>query len=150
MNLKINKVPFEEWALAYADFLRKSVHNGEEIAMAFFPRSDMQGKWAKAKDDEMFMISLDEIRADSPIEMNLYLYLPKNNKYCLYTPKHGRFSQTQKERLIRQGVTHLHAMKLDMEDFKRYRAQNFLNEKIDDFNQKSSNLGAENKNKKAS
>lgn len=150
LNLKINKVPFEEWALAYADFLRKSVHNGEEIAMAFFPRSDMQGKWAKAKDEEMFMISLDEIKPDTPIEMNLYLYLPKNNKYCLYTPKHGRFSQTQKERLMKQRVTHLHAMKLDMEDFKRYRAQNFFNEKIDDFNQKKSESSTEDKNKKAS
>ena len=40
MSLNIKKVDFEDWALEYADFLRKSVHDGEEIAMAFFPFAD--------------------------------------------------------------------------------------------------------------
>ncbi len=136
MPVKIREVPFEDWALAHAEFLRKSVHNGEEIAMAFFPRRDLKAKLLDCSDSEMAAIHIDELSADVQVEFNVYIYLPRNNKYLLYTPCGGTFFSTQKNRLVNQGVSHLHILRMEQASLDKYRAQNFLNNKIDEFESK--------------
>ena len=138
MKMKIREVPFEDWALAHAEFLRKSVHNGEEIAMAFFPRTDLRAKLIDCGDAEMAAVSINELTADVPVEFNVYIYLPRNNKYLLYTPCGGTFFSNQKNRLVSQGVEHLHILRMELEGFDKYRAQNFLNDKIAEFEAKES------------
>jgi hypothetical protein len=139
MQMKIKKVDFEDWALEYADFLRKSVHKGDEVAMAFFPRSDAAVEIKESAAQEMGSVSLKEIEPDKPVECNLYVYLPANNKYVLYTPKGGTFYGAQKDRLEKQGVKDLHILKAEVQDMTKYKAQNYLNNLIDQHqtNQKS-------------
>lgn len=136
MPIKVKEVPFEDWALEHADFLRKSAHNGEEIAMAFFPRRDLKVKLLDCSDEEMAAIHIDELSSDIPVEFNVYIYLPRNNKYLLYTPCGGTFMTNQKERLISSGVSHLHILRLELAGLDKYRAQNFLNDKINQFQAK--------------
>lgn len=139
MQMKIKKVDFEDWALEYADFLRKSVHKGDEVAMAFFPRQDAAVEIKESAAQEMGSVSLKEIEPDKPVECNLYVYLPANNKYVLYTPKGGTFYGAQKDRLEKQGVKDLHILKAEVQDMTKYKAQNYLNNLIDQHqtNQKS-------------
>ncbi|MFV3410117.1 hypothetical protein ACNH6C_16015 [Bdellovibrio bacteriovorus] len=136
MQLKIKEVPFEEWALEQAEFLRKSVHEGNEVAMAFFPRSDVKTTFGDSADEEMASIHLNELAGDVAVEFNVYIYLPKNNKYVLYTPRGSKFFNVQKQRLQNQGVSNLHILKAEIQDLDKYRAQNFLNDKILDFEAK--------------
>lgn len=136
MQLKIKEVPFEDWALEQAEFLRKSVHNGHEVAMAFFPRQDIKITTGDSSDEEMASIHLNELAGDVAVEFNVYIYLPKNNKYVLYTPRGSKFFSVQKQRLQSQGVSNLHVLKAEIQDLDRYRAQNFLNEKIQLFEEK--------------
>ncbi|QDK37090.1 hypothetical protein [Bdellovibrio sp. NC01] len=136
MPIKVKEVPFEDWALEHADFLRKSAHNGEEIAMAFFPRRDLKVKLLDCSDEEMAAIHIDELSSDIPVEFNVYIYLPRNNKYLLYTPCGGTFMHNQKERLVNSGVSHLHILRLELAGLDKYRAQNFLNDKINEFQAK--------------
>lgn len=133
MKLRIRQVPFEDWALEKAEFLRKSIHNGHEVAMAFFPRQDLQGQVGSSAAEEMATIRLSEIMNDTVLEFNAYVYLPKNDKYVLYTPRGAVFYGVQKERLQKQGIQNLHVFKEDLEDVTRYRAQNYLNSKIDEY-----------------
>jgi hypothetical protein len=136
MDLKIKQVPFEDWALEYAEFMRKSIHDGNEVAMAFFPRQDIKTKYEDSHAEEMASIKIDEFIGDITVEFNVYIRLPRNNKYVLYTPRGGVFYNKQKERLQSQGVSQLHIMKVDLQDVDKYRAQNFLNEKINEFEEK--------------
>jgi hypothetical protein len=133
MNLKIKQVPFEDWAIEYAEFLRKSVHKGDEVAMAFFPHANVKANFSDSASDDMLAVSLEDLKEDTPVEFNLYVYLPANQKYILYTPRGGKLYGKQKEKLAQQGVSHMHMMKNDVQDFNKYRAQNYLNGKIEEF-----------------
>lgn len=136
MDLKIKQVPFEDWALEYAEFMRKSIHDGNEVAMAFFPRPDIKTEYQESHAEEMASIKIDEFQGDTNVEFNVYIRLPRNDKYILYTPRGGMFYNNQKERLRNQGIMQLHIMKAELPDVDKYRAQNFLNEKITDFEEK--------------
>lgn len=133
LSIKVREVPFEKWALSDADFLRKSVHNGEEVAMAFFPRVDIKASFKETEDSEMAAVSINELIPNSPVEFNIYIHLPRNNKYVLYTPCGGTFFANQRDRLKQQGISHLHILKLELSGLDKYRAQHFLNEKIHNF-----------------
>jgi hypothetical protein len=130
LGMKIQEVDFQDWALEQADFLRKSVHNGEEIAMAFFPAANVETELEESVSKKMLQMKLDELREDSPLEFDLYIYMPENNKYLLYTPQGTPIYGKQKTRLQSHGVTHMHLKKESLRDVKKYRAQNFLNDKI--------------------
>lgn len=132
-DLEVKLVPFEDWASEYAEFMRKSVHDGSEVAMAFFPRKDIKTIVASSYNEKMASIKINQFQADTPVQFNLYIHLPRNNKYVLYTPKGGVLYGDQKERLENQGVADLHVMKEDLAQLEKYRAENFLNEKISEF-----------------
>lgn len=133
MNIKIKQVPFEDWAMDCAEFLRKSVHNGDEVAMAFFPYAEAKVVLQESHNSEMAAVQLKDLEPDKPVEMNLYVYLPHNQKYVLYTPRGSKLYGKQKEKLTHQGVTHMHMLRAETEDLNKYRAQNYLNGKIAEF-----------------
>lgn len=144
MQLKVKRVDFEGWALEYAQFLRKSVHKGDEVAMAFFPFADVKTKVGESAQANMVSIKTDDVQTEVPLEFNMYIYLPSNKKYVLYTPQGGIFLSEQKARLTRQGVTQMHIQKDDVQNLSKFRAQNHLNSLITDFEKKD-----EKKKKKA-
>lgn len=131
MDMKIQEVDFTDWALEQAEFLRKSVHEGDEIAMAFFPTQEsLDLTLEDSLDEKMVMINLSELKEDVDLEFDLYIYMPENNKYLLYTPEGRPFYGKQKNRLEEKGVSQMHLRKESTHNVKKYRAQNFLNEKI--------------------
>lgn len=133
MNLKLEEVAFEDWAIEQADFLRKSIHDGNEIAMAFFPTKDTSVKLEESVSEKMLMVNIDELKDDTIVEFDLYIYMPENNKYILYTPQGRTLYGKQRGRLVEKGVSHMHLRKESAHNVKKYRAQNYLNEKIQSF-----------------
>jgi hypothetical protein len=134
LSMKIQEVDFTEWALQEAEFLRTSVHNGDEIAMAFFPTNDLEVKLEVSASEKMVKLSIDDLKEDAVVEFDLYIFMPGNNKYLLYTPQGMRFYGNQKNRLREKGVSHIHLRKESASSVKKYKAQNFLNEKIESYN----------------
>lgn len=130
MEIKIQAVDFMDWSIEQAQFLKKSVHNGREIAMAFFPHKDMKTTFEVGKDN-MIQLQLSELKADAPVEFDLYIYMPENDKYILYTPEGGNLYGGQKKRLEEKGVKHMHVKDTAMQGLKKYQAQNYLNDQID-------------------
>jgi len=130
LDLQIREVEFEGWALDQAEFLKKTVHGSDEIAMAFFPSEETQLKLEKSVSESMFKVSLKELKGDARVEFDLYIYLPENQKFLLYVPEGNVFFSHKKDRLIEKGVSHMHLRKESAIGVKRYLAQNFLNEKI--------------------
>ncbi len=135
MEIKIQSVDFIDWSIEQAQFLKKSVHNGREIAMAFFPHKEMKTTF-EVSEDKMIKLQLDELKADVPVEFDLYIYMPENNKYILYTPEGGNLYGGQKKRLESKGVKHMHVRDTALQGLKKYQAQNYLNEQIDIYKDK--------------
>lgn len=136
LEIKIKTVEFEDWALEQADFLKKSVHNGDEVAMAFFPTKKTAPDTKESAREDMLQINIDDLHGDIQVLFDVYVYLPANNKYVLYTPKGGTFMANQKDRLKGKGITHMHMKKEEISSAKKYTAQSYLNNKVDEFNQK--------------
>jgi hypothetical protein len=140
-DLKIKEVDFEPWALEYAEFLKTSVHKGNEIAMAFFPLRPISPVLETSNHPDMFKLSIHDLRGDRRIEFALYMQLEANKKFILYTPKGGTFYTKQLERLKTQGVTHMHVPKEDAPAVAKYHAENHLNSLIEDFEEKQRHFG---------
>lgn len=133
MLVTLKKVDFKGWADAEAEFLRKSEHNQEEVSIAFFPRTNIHPHFEDSPDVKMVKIKMEDLKPDVPVDFNLYIYLEENQKYVRYTAKGNKFQAHQKERLERQGLKHMHVFKTEIAGFNKYRAQNYLNDKIDSF-----------------
>jgi hypothetical protein len=133
MDIVIKPVDFQNWALEYAEFLRKSVHNGDEVAMAFFPIQKPTAEVGESASTDMASVKLDDLVVNVPLEFNLYMYMPVNQKYVLYTPKGSRLYQEQKSRLEGKGIKDLHMLRAEVQDLSRFKAQNHLNSMIDQF-----------------
>ncbi len=130
MQLKLQEVDFTAWTLEQAEFLKKSVHDGDEIAIAFFPTKIKDDELKASVSKKMLMIQLNDLESDAVVEFDLYIFMPENNKYLLYTPQGRPFDGKQKDRLKTKGVTHMHLKNEAAPSLKKYRAQNFLNDKI--------------------
>lgn len=133
ISLNLQEVEFEAWAFEQAEFLRKSIHEGDEIAMAFFPSSDTKVRIEDSVSEKMVKMTLDDLKDDTTVEFDLYIYMPENNKYLLYTPQGRPIYKDQKSRLTQKGVTHMHLRKESVSQVKKYKVQNFLNDKIEMF-----------------
>lgn len=138
LHLKIKEVDFEGWALDYAEFLKKSVHNGDEIAMAFFPYAEARTRTGRSAKEDMVSISLREITSDVFLDFNVYLYLLKNDRYVLYTPKGGILYHHQKDKLLQQNIESLHVLRSDLQAVTALKAQSFFNDKVDQFESRKS------------
>ena len=135
LDIKLKPVEFEPWALEYADFLRTSVHKGDEIAVAFFPRRPVHVSLENSYHRDMAKIRLLDLKGDREVNFDLYIYLETNKKYVLYTPQGGVFYQKQMDRLKQQGYTHMHVPKSASDQVTKYSAQNYLNDLVDAFDQ---------------
>ncbi len=131
LQLQIKRVNFEAWALEQAEFLKKSLHQGDEVAMAFFPFADVKNQVGESAHQSMVSVSIQEVESNISLEFNLYLYLAANRKYILYTPVNGILYAEQKERLLKGGLERFHIAKTDVEKLSKFKAQNRLNALID-------------------
>lgn len=138
MDVKIRSVNFEEWAIEKAEFLKKSTHGGNEVAMAFFSAHKTSPTFGESVAADMLSIDIDDLASDSPVSFDVYVYLPSNNKYLLYTPKNSSFLSSQKVRLKAKGIDKMHAKKDSVEEIQKYHAENFLNHSIMDFENNNS------------
>lgn len=127
LYLKLKQVPFVRWASARAEFLNRASHEGQEVAVAFFPRADLRYLYEQCQDEaSMAKIGIEQIVAEQPVEFNLYLKLSLNKRYILYTPRGGHVSQQQMERLKRGGLLDFHVQMKELSQVERYCAQNYL------------------------
>ena len=136
LELKLEPVSFKSWARTHAEFLQRAAHQGTEIALAFFPSQNTQVKVVGADNKNMLAIDLSELKEDTRMEFDVFLHLPGNEKYILYTPEGQVLQATQKGRLQQRGVSSFHIRKESMHQVKKYKAKNFLNSLVREFKNK--------------
>lgn len=136
MSLKMTEVAFEDWAVEQAEFLKSTMHKGQELAVAFFPDNTRFAELQEQTKLKKYELSIDELRGDLVVEFDLYLHLEKNDKLLLYTPQGKPFYANQKDRLKTKGISNLYINQDSANDLKKYRVQNYLNDKIAEFKNK--------------
>lgn len=132
-HFNIRPVAFESWALECANFLRKSIHDQNEIAMAFFPTEETKIRWQESLREDMVKVSIHDVVCDLVLQFDVYLHLPLNDRYILYTPRGGIFYQKQKEKLVKKGIADFHILKEAVPLATGLKIQTFLNESIDEW-----------------
>jgi hypothetical protein len=137
MEITIRPVYFEAWAVEKAEFLKKSVHQGSEIALAFFPVDRVKPNIGPSKSEDMISVDIDDLVDDTPVSFDVFIHFPVNNKYILYVPKGRTFNTAQKQRLKAKGVTQMHTNKDATSEVNRYHVQNTLNESIERLDKKA-------------
>ncbi|MCX7978388.1 MAG: hypothetical protein N2578_05235, partial [Bdellovibrionaceae bacterium] len=130
-------VNFIAWAYRDAAFIRRAVHSGVEVAMAFFhgeisfsgPRKNQEGK--------MRPIRLEELDSQQVLEFDLYLRLELNNRFIKLVREGDTLESHRKNRLALKGIGELFFCEEDREKVDRYRAENYLRQRIAEFNSSS-------------
>jgi hypothetical protein len=124
------------FSLSKADFVHMVNSGEEQIAMAYFAANhpDLVTRDSKRKD--MMAVSINEFAEEAPVDFDLYLHLPVNDKFIPYTKGGYTFYAGQRERLRRRGVGEMHVQNEDLPKLKKYRVQNYLNKIIMDFKMK--------------
>lgn len=130
LQLKVQQVGFQDWARDQAEFLIRSIHDDNEVAMAFFPTKDVKVNLEESFAEHMMKMTIDEISADMELEFDVFVYLPENQKYVKYNKEGQKMFGEQVNRLKDKGVTHVHMKKDSRDQVRKYKAQNYLNDKI--------------------
>lgn len=132
-QMNIKPVPFLSWASECAEFLKKSVHKGNEVAFAFFPVHGVRASYMPSASGEMLAVPIEEMYGNTKVDFDVYIFFPTNNRYVLYTPAGAIFYTHQQERLRERGVSAVHIKKENLKDLNRYRAQRYFHTIIDEY-----------------
>lgn len=126
-ELEIEEVQFNRWTKEQAEFIRSATHQEAELVVAFF-RDAIQLQKKDSDKSGHVEISLDHLIADTKVDFDIYIYLPQNARFVLYTPRGGTLFATQKEKLISEGIQSVHIDKRSLDMVLRHRAHNFIRE----------------------
>ena len=133
LPVRVRPVGFLPWAKSQAQFLLNSVSGGREVALAFFPAPTLDVAVKDSAEKHMVKIPISEIEPSAVLEFDVFLHLPNNAKYILYNKKGRTMFAEQKSRLVRLGVSEVHLKREAVPEIRKYKAQNFLNDKIREF-----------------
>ncbi|MES3038001.1 MAG: hypothetical protein V4736_08860 [Bdellovibrionota bacterium] len=136
LHLTLKEVEFESWAMDQASFLRRSVHLGQEIAIAYFPFEQAAVEFGASATNEMMTLDLKNIEAGQVLDFDIFIHLAANKRFVRYAAKGVVFQALQKERLQEKGINKIHLMKTELKNVDSYRTKAFLNSQIDRFKKK--------------
>src|SRR3989344_4308749 len=130
VHLDYREVNLKDFAKANADYLEIINVEKNEILISFFSIDPKYLILELSETYEMLEVPLDIIETEKKIPMSLFLHLPDNKKYILYTPSHKMLSTQQKVKLAEKSITKLYTP-IDFEnELQKYKAESYLNESI--------------------
>lgn len=139
LDINITKINYSEWSEEEAEFFKQSIHNGEEIGMAFFESQEIKHPLFIKETEDMLCLSIDSILEETKIEFDLFIFLERNNKFLKITKQGGKLFTNQKQKLVNNGIKEMHVPKNQKQNLVKYRAQNYLNDSIQQYLNKKKN-----------
>lgn len=131
-ELVIEEINFENWSKEEAEFVRKASHHNAEVVMAFFKDNATEEIKPSSQGDHIQM-DIRQMGGDSVVNFDVYIYLPQNARFVLYTPKGGTFFENQKQKLISEGINSVHIDKKHLNEVRRHRTHSFVKSSMDAF-----------------
>ena len=128
-TFETRKVEFDRWAQESAQFLEKTLHEGAEVSLAFFPLLEGQPDFLKTN-ESMVEIPMNEIIPDHKVDFDLYLHLPMNHKYLLYVSSGSWITLQQQLNLQGRNIRSMHVKPEQQKAVRSYRTARQVSEEI--------------------
>lgn len=121
----------------YIDFIKNKVEYSEKIKtdnhemnISFFATRPSELLLILNDSQEMLEVPLEIIPTEIDLPMNLYVHLPENKKYILFTSLNKPFASLQKERLVSKGVKKLFTQVTYEKQLNQMKAEFHINHSI--------------------
>lgn len=129
LSIEIEQTSFLKWAQIHADFFVQTVDHKTEIICAYYPYKPSLPKLGE-EDKKMAKVQIEDLKIDTKTNVNLYIHLPKNDKFVCYMKPGDTITQTHKDKFEKHKIDNLHIKKDEVAKFKEYFVSNQLNEII--------------------
>lgn len=128
--IEIQRVEFKEWASEHAEFLELTLHQGTEVAIAFFPTAVGGTEPQFLAEGRLGALALSEIDTNVTLPFDLYLHLPLNGKFLLYVSKGGNLSPEQACQLEGKGISRLYFKPDQAPEVRREKSRQYFNRAV--------------------
>lgn len=106
-----------------ADYSESCTINKDKLSVSFFSVDPSKMAVELSDSQDLIKAPTQDIPTDAELKFSLYLYLPENKKYLLYTPATKALAEKQKTRLLANNILSLY-IPLDFEkDYKKFIAE---------------------------
>lgn len=122
-----NYADLKTWVEEQSDYLEFIEVDKNEIFVSFFTLDPKYLIVEINDQQEMMEVPLELIDVDRVIPFSLFIHLPENKKYLLYTLPHQSLMANQKQRLLDKSVNHLFTPIEFEAEFKQLKAEKYLN-----------------------
>jgi hypothetical protein len=124
LEVEVAAIPFGPWAENKAEFSIASKRSG--LSLAFFSTAE-HPQVIEALDDSVLGICLEkDMRPDTRVTFDVFIHLPKNDKYLLYLSKGQMFTKNMLTKFIGFGVKNMFIRKTEKDLFLAYCVRNFI------------------------
>jgi len=124
MQFAVPAIDFVKWREGEAEFIITATHKADKYAVAFLPISEIPIA-TDNNNSKVDSISLGSyIVGDSELLFDLYLHLPKNDKFILYLKKNDIITQNNLSKLLKFGIKTVYVKHEERHLFFAYCARN--------------------------
>ncbi|MBC7421311.1 MAG: hypothetical protein H7328_11335 [Bdellovibrio sp.] len=129
-EIEIAHADFKSWAKENADHYESVGSENNEILLSFFS-IDPRSLIIDMNESELIEIPLQIIPVDKELTFSVYLHLPENKKYLLYTRTKQALSSSQQRRLTDKNIDKLYTPQEFEKEYRKLIAENHLNQLFD-------------------
>ena len=130
IELQNKDVDLKTWAQANSDYLEIIETDKSEVLLSFFSIDPKYLILELSEAHQMLEVPLQLVTADKKIELSLFLHLPDNKKYILYTPANQTLSSQQKNKLLEKSIVKLHTPMSFEKELNKLKAEYYLNDSV--------------------
>ncbi len=127
VTVPITNVDLRSWMESESEYCQFDFLDGEEVAIAFLPTNAKDFKRFIEFDHSMLKITVDELIENMQMPSDLYIYLPKNNKFIRYVK--------QGDSLRSSNIEFLFLKKSDQKYWSAQFASDFLKSSLENYQQ---------------
>lgn len=108
-EIEINLQDFKIWVENKAEYAENLKVNDSELNLSFVGIEPKHLLMEFDEEHDLVDVRLEWIPLKTELNLSLYLHLPENKKFLLYTPKGQQMSEMQKQRLVENRVERLYS-----------------------------------------
>lgn len=129
-KVSLQKETFQDWAHSRADFATEFDLNSKKNYLYLIAIKPNEMMMNIDEENHLIQFRLEQIPTETDLNLTLYLHLPENKKYIIYTPLNQKLSIDQKKRLIDRNIDKLFTPFDFEQEFKKIVVENQVNQLI--------------------
>ena len=129
LNIDLEQIDFLGWAEKNAEFFVQTVDHKTEIVCAYYPQTPSMPV-VKEASNKMATVNIKDLKENTKTNFNLYIHLPKNNKYVKYIKTGETITDSHTQKFEKHKMESLHIKNEEVTSFKEYFVSNQMNDII--------------------